>query len=108
MMFLSYTVQRYRRNYSNISLLLRALIREMSTRIHRHQPETAMNAAQFYHWDRQSSFGTWWHTVTQGGEVKGKLANGVGSQYSHATSERGLSSITQAEAHTSAASSRLN
>ena len=43
-----------------------------------------------------------------GGEVKGKLANGVGSQYSHATSERGLSSITQADAHTSAASSRLN
>jgi len=32
----------------------------------------------------------------------------VGSQYSHATSERGLSSITQADAHTSAASSRLN
>ena len=22
-----------------------------------------------------------WHTVTQGGEVKGKLTNGVGSQY---------------------------
>ena len=34
--------------------------------------------------------GTRWRT---GGEVKGKLANGVGSQYSHATSERGLSSI---------------
>jgi len=32
----------------------------------------------------------------------------VGSQYSHATSERGLSSITQADEHTSAASSRLN
>ena len=48
---------------------------------------------------------TRWRT---GGEVKGKLANGVGSQYSHATSERGLSSITQADAHTSAASSRLN
>jgi len=43
-----------------------------------------------------------------GGEVKGKLANGVGSQYSHAISERGLSSIIQADAHTSAASSRLN
>ena len=49
--------------------------------------------------------GTRWRT---GGEVKGKLANGVGSQYSHAISERGLSSITQADAHTSAASSRLN
>ena len=23
----------------------------------------------------------WWHTLTQGGEVKGKLANAVGSQY---------------------------
>ena len=40
--------------------------------------------------------------------MNGKLANGVGSQYSHATSERGISSITQADAHTSAASSRLN
>jgi len=34
-----------------------------------------------------------------GGEVKGKLANGVGSQYL---------SLTTADAHTSAASSRLN
>ena len=49
--------------------------------------------------------GTRWST---GGEVKGKLANGVGSQYSHTTSERGVSSITTADAHTSAASSRLN
>jgi len=43
-----------------------------------------------------------------GGEVKGKLANGVGSQYSHTTSERGVSSITTADVHTLAASSRLN
>jgi hypothetical protein len=49
--------------------------------------------------------GTRWRT---GGEVKGKLANGVGSQYSHATSEHGVSSITTANAHNSAASSRLN
>ena len=28
--------------------------------------------------------------------MKGKLANGVGSQYSHATSERGISGITDA------------
>jgi hypothetical protein len=35
--------------------------------------------------------------------VKWKLANGVGSQYSHATSEDGVSSITTADAHTSAA-----
>ena len=54
---------------------------------------------------RSEPGGTRWR---MGGEVKGKLANGVGSQYSHATSERGLSSITQADAHTSAASSRLN
>jgi hypothetical protein len=40
-----------------------------------------------------------------GGEVKGKLANGVGSQYSHTTSELGLSSSTTADTHTSAASS---
>jgi len=44
---------------------------------------------------------------TRGG-VKGKLANGVSSQYSHTTSERGVSSITNADAHTSAASNRLN
>ena len=49
--------------------------------------------------------GTRWRT---GGEVKGKLANGVCSQYSHTTSEHGVSSTTNADAHTSAASSRLN
>ena len=49
--------------------------------------------------------GTRWRT---GGEVKGKPASGVGSQYSHTTSGRGVSSITNADAHTSAASSRLN
>jgi len=54
---------------------------------------------------RSEPGGTRWRT---GGEVKEKLANGVSSKYSHATSERGLSSITQADAHTSAASSRLN
>ena len=54
---------------------------------------------------RSESGGTRWRT---GGEGKEKLANGVGSQYFHATPERGLSSITQADAHTSAASSRLN
>ena len=43
-----------------------------------------------------------------GGEVKGKLANGVGCQYSQATSERGISIITEPDAYTSAASSRLN
>ena len=54
---------------------------------------------------RSEPGGTRWRT---GGEEKGKLANGVGRQYSHAISERGVSSITQADAHTSAASSRLN
>jgi len=43
-----------------------------------------------------------------GGEVKGKEANGVGSQQLSTVSERDLSSITTADAHTSAASSRLN
>jgi len=42
------------------------------------------------------------------GEVKGKEANGVGSQQSCTVSEHGLSIITTADAHTSAASSRLN
>ena len=51
-------------------------------------------------------YGTRWRT---GGEVKGKLAHGVGSQYTlHTTSEHGVSSITTADAHCSAASSRLN
>jgi hypothetical protein len=40
--------------------------------------------------------------------VKGKLENGEGSQYSHTTSEHGVSSITTADVHTSAASSQLN
>ena len=37
--------------------------------------------------------------------MKGKIANGVGSEYSHTTSQRGVASITKADAHTSAASS---
>ena len=49
--------------------------------------------------------GTRWRA---GGEVKGNLANGVGSQHSHTNSEHGVPSITTADAHTSAASSRLN
>jgi len=43
-----------------------------------------------------------------GGEVKGKYANGMGSQQSCTVSEDGLFSITTADAHASAASSRLN
>jgi len=43
-----------------------------------------------------------------GGEVKGKEVNGVGSQHSCTVWEHGLSSITNADPHTSAASSRLN
>ena len=49
--------------------------------------------------------GTRWR---KGVEVKGKLATGMGSQYSHTTSEHGVSSITTADTHTSAASIRLN
>ena len=44
------------------------------------------------------------HDDVMWSEVKGKLANGVGSQYSDTTSECGVSSITKADAHTSAAS----
>ena len=40
--------------------------------------------------------------------MKGKLANGVGSQYSHTPSKCGVSTITTADAHNSAVSSRLN
>ena len=49
--------------------------------------------------------GTRWR---KGGEVKGKLANGVVVSTLHTTSEHGVSSITTADAHTSTASSRLN
>ena len=47
------------------------------------------------------------HTVTHGTGSE-ELVNGVGSQYSHTASELGVSSITTADAHASAASSRLN
>jgi len=40
--------------------------------------------------------------------VKGKLVNGVGSQYSYTASEHGASSITTADACTLAAGSRVN
>jgi hypothetical protein len=48
--------------------------------------------------------GTRWRTE---GEVNGKLATGLGSQYFHTTSEHGVSRVTTADAHTSAASSGL-
>jgi len=54
---------------------------------------------------RSESDGTRWR---MGGEVKGKYANGVGSQQSCTVLEDGLSSITTADVHASAASSRLN
>ena len=50
---------------------------------------------------RSECGGTRWRT---GGEVKRKLANGVGNQYSHTTSGRSVSSVTNADAPTSAAS----
>ena len=48
--------------------------------------------------------GTRWRTV---GKVKGKLTNGMCSQYLHTTWEHGVSSITTADAQTSAASIRM-
>ena len=63
------------------------------------------NKAKFRARARSEPGGTRWRT---GREVKGKLANGIGSQYSQATSERGISIITKVDAYTSAASSRLN
>ena len=49
--------------------------------------------------------GTWWRT---GGEVKGKLRIKCVASTLRTTSEHGVSRITTADAHTSAASSRLN
>ena len=77
--------------------------------IHTFLPEyTVSNSTRQFSLQRKARSepgGTRWRT---GGEVKGKLTNGGGSQYYHAISEHGVSSITQADAHTSAASSRLN
>jgi hypothetical protein len=55
-----------------------------------------------------SSFGTWWHTVTHRKGSEGETGEWSGSQYSHTTLEHGVSSITNADAHTSAASSQLD
>jgi len=47
------------------------------------------------------------HGDAREGKWRGNWRMEWGSQYSHTTSERGVSSITTADAHTSAASSRL-
>ena len=56
-----------------------------------------------------TAFGTWWHTVTHGRESEGGnwRMEWVASTL-HTILERGVSSITNANAHSSAASSRLN
>ena len=51
----------------------------------------------------------WWHTVTHGrGSEGGNWRMEWVASTLHTTSEHGVSSITTADAHTSAASSRLN
>jgi len=56
-----------------------------------------------------SAFQTWWHTVTQGrGKWRGNWRVQRVASTLHTTSERGVSSITNADTHTTAASSRLN
>ena len=51
----------------------------------------------------------WWHTVTHGrGKWRGNWRMEWVASTLHATSEHGVSNITTADAHTSAASSRLN
>ena len=56
----------------------------------------------------ESSWNVMAHGDGREGKWRGKLANGVGSQYSHTTSVHGVSSITTADAHITAANSRLN
>jgi hypothetical protein len=58
---------------------------------------------------RQSPVEMWWHMVThwRGSEGGNWRMEWVASTL-HTTSEHGVSSITTADAHTSAASSRLN
>ena len=55
-----------------------------------------------------TAFGLWWHMVTHGRGSEGETGKWSGCQYSHMTWEHGVSSITTADAHTSAASSWLN
>ena len=51
----------------------------------------------------------WWHTATHGrGSERGNWRMQWVTSTLHTTSEHGVSSITTADAHTSAASSRLN
>jgi len=50
----------------------------------------------------------WWHTVMHGKGRRGNWRMDCVAGTLHTTSEHGLSSITTADAHTSAASSRLN
>ena len=51
----------------------------------------------------------WWHTATQGkGSEEGNWRMQWVANTLHTTSEHGVSSITTADTHTSAASSRLN
>ena len=57
----------------------------------------------------ESSWNVMAHGDAREGKWRGKLANAVGiASTLHTTSEHGLSSITTADTHTSAASSRLN
>ena len=56
----------------------------------------------------ESSWNVMAHGDARVGEVKGKLANALGSSTLHTNLVHGVSSITTADAHTSAASSRLN
>jgi hypothetical protein len=50
----------------------------------------------------------WWHTGTYGRWSEGETGEECVASTLHTTSEHGVSSITNANAHTSAASSRLN
>ena len=50
----------------------------------------------------------WWHTVTHGRGSEGERRKEWVASALHTTSEYGVSSITTAHAHTSAASSQLN
>jgi hypothetical protein len=88
-------------SYLNVQHWRRTLLTQLSIL----ETVTIANMDYFGSSVRLKPDGTRWR---MGGEVKGKLANRVCSQYSHTTSELGVSSITTADAHTSAASSRLN
>ena len=66
------------------------------------------NAASLYYYVTESSWSAMAHADTREGKWRGNWRTEWVASTLHTTSEHGVSNITKADAHTSAASSRLN